>query len=1096
MKTHIIGRLLAASFLALPSSLSAVDTDSDGLDDTVETNTGVYVSPANTGTNPNLKDTDGDGAGDWYEVATIDANPLITPPNAPNSAAIRPNIPYPLPAPDASTGVTNKPVKVYIVSGQSNMQGQGNITPLGTLGTLETVTKTDKKFPNLRNGAVLDAAGYSVRNDVLYRGVITSTIKDNLKVGQGVNTTRIGPELGFGHVMGYFHDEPVLVLKTSQGGRSLGGEFLPPGSVQYNYTNGKTYPAYGGSPIEWTTGTTPVPTTFYAGYQYDQCFLDDADMVAPAWADATTYPQFAQVRSNGQVYYCITNPNHVSSPTTQPGVGAQWTNSWTKVFNVTDVLDNFATEYTQWAAQGFEIAGFGWFHGWNDGLSYTDEYAYRYEQNMAQFIRKLREYYAARYPGKIKPKAPFAITTAAFEGLDDTYNNSYPTRKAVFNAQLAVGDPVKYPEFENNVKTMDARPYWRVVSASPANNQSHYNLNAESYMLVGDALGRAMIDLLGTSGTDTTPPALFKTQPLDNAATFPADIDITVTFNEPIAIGTGDITLRNLTDSSDINIPVTDSAQVSVSGSTLTINPTGNLLAGKSYALRIASTAITDLAGNAFPGIANDTTWNFTATVPDTTPPAPNPMTWATPPTAISSTAITMAATNASDPNGVQYYFTCTSGGGHDSGWQSAAAYTDTGLLPSNTCTYTVKTRDSSPNANEGSSSAPASATTQTRPGGPGGAIIYEPFDDPSPLLSGNTPGRGLVGPWSATINRLAVNPNSLSWGAIPTSGRQVKCVLTGDTSASVALGPELANAGLLANGATLWFSALVNIPVENTNITVGTPATDTGFAIGSAPLGGVNNLPIASGEQAIGWSIKGYKLQSTTWNGGNATRGTTGPVLTANTLKLIVGQITWGATNGANDTINIYLPDTNLTLGSSVLSSTAALNQTNFDTLSISLRYPIDNYFGIDEIRFGASYNDVIGQNNTFAIWAGGYSLGGQNGFNDDPDGDGNANGIENYFGTHPGIKSPGLTILNSSPGSFTFTHPLNANPATNVIGSYRWSTDLQTFHDGGQANAEGTIVSFTQSAPAAGIVTVQAAVTGTPAAKLFIAIRATGNP
>jgi alpha-galactosidase len=834
---------------------------------------------------------------------TIDANPLVTPPNAPNNAAIKPNIPYPLPAPDASTGVTHKPVKVYILSGQSNMQGQGNISPLGTLGTLETITKTEKKFPNLRNGAVLDAAGYSIRNDVLFRGVITGTIKDNLKVGQGTNTTRIGPELGFGHVMGYYHDEPVLVLKSSQGGRSLGGEFLPPGSVQYTYGS-NTYPAYGGSPVSWATSSTPVPTTFYAGYQYDQCFLDDADMVAPSWANAMAYVVNAQVRSNGQVYFCKTA--HTADPTTEPGVGAQWANVWTKVFNVTDVLDNFATEYPQWAAQGFEIAGFCWFHGWNDGLSYTGQYAYRYEQNMAQFIRKLREYYLARYPGKIKTKAPFAIATAAFEGLDDTYNNSYPTRKACFNAQLAVSDPVKYPEFANNVKSMDARPYWRVVSASPANNQSHYNLNAEAYMLVGDAMGRAMIDLLGTSGTDTTPPALFKTQPLDNSPNFPADIDLTVTFNEPVAIGTGDITLRNLTDSSDLAIPVTDSAQVSVSGSTLTLNPTGNLLAGKSYALRIAATAITDLSGNAFPGIANDTTWNFTATAPDTTPPTPNPMTWATPPTAISSTAITMVATNASEPNGVQYYFTCISGGGHDSGWQNGATYTDTGLLPNTTCTYTVKTRDQSPNANQGNASAPVSATTQTRPGGPGGAIIYEPFDDPSPLLSGNTPGLGLVGPWSATINRLAVNPNSLSWGVLPTSGRQVKCVLTGDTAASVALGPELANAGLLANGATLWFSALVNIPVENTNITTGTPATDTGFAIGSAPLGGVNNLPIASGEQAIGWTIKGYKLQSTTWNGGNATRGTTGPVLTANTLKLIVGKITWGSTNGANDAINI----------------------------------------------------------------------------------------------------------------------------------------------------------------------------------------------
>jgi hypothetical protein len=99
---------------------------------------------------------------------------------------------------------------------------------------------------------------------------------------------------------------------------------------------------------------------------------------------------------------------------------------------------------------------------------------------------------------------------------------------------------------------------------------------------------------------------------------------------------------------------------------------------------------------------------------PDVTPPTPDPMTWATVPYVISSTAITMTATTASDEGGVEYYFDETSGnpGGSDSGWQSAPAYTDTGLSANTQYTYQVKARDKSPNQNETAYSTAESATT------------------------------------------------------------------------------------------------------------------------------------------------------------------------------------------------------------------------------------------------------------------------------------------------------------------------------------------------------------------------------------------------
>jgi hypothetical protein len=101
-------------------------------------------------------------------------------------------------------------------------------------------------------------------------------------------------------------------------------------------------------------------------------------------------------------------------------------------------------------------------------------------------------------------------------------------------------------------------------------------------------------------------------------------------------------------------------------------------------------------------------------TGPDNDPPSPDPMTWNTVPYAVSSTAISMVATTASDLSGVEYYFECTAGGGNDSGWQDPASYTDTGLTPDTEYTYRVQARDKSANQNTTGWSGTASATTMT----------------------------------------------------------------------------------------------------------------------------------------------------------------------------------------------------------------------------------------------------------------------------------------------------------------------------------------------------------------------------------------------
>jgi len=353
------------------------------------------------------------------------------------------------------------------------------------LGTLNTITNVENKFLNL----VDEVGAWTVRNDVMYRGVISAIGDGPLTPGFGANSSSFGPELGFGHVMGYYHDEPVLLIKTSIGNRSIGWDCLPPGSVSYVY-NDINYAGYGDYG-NWPVGDDP-PTTggWYAGKQYDDFFLDEADMGPKDWVDANFYTVGCQVRNGGIVYNC--KVEHTSSATSEPGIGGESSTYWDvhSVFNVTDILDNFASEYPQYATQGFEIAGFVWWQGHKDQ---GEPYASRYEFNMVNFIKKLRQYYENRYPDNIDPNAPFVLATIAFGGWDLS-----GAGLTVANGQLAVsGETGNYPEFAGNVKTMEARGYWR--DYGPSTQGYHYNHNAETYMLVSDALGRAMVELLSTT---------------------------------------------------------------------------------------------------------------------------------------------------------------------------------------------------------------------------------------------------------------------------------------------------------------------------------------------------------------------------------------------------------------------------------------------------------------------------------------------------------------------------------------------------------------------------------------------------------------------
>jgi hypothetical protein len=301
------------------------------------------------------------------------------------------------------------PFKITYFNKQAN--GLGWIVRLDVPGALSTMVKFKGMYPYL----IDENRQWKARQDVWYRGVVTATGNRPLGVAGG----RIGPEIGFGHAVGNHIDEPVLILKTSQGNRSLSWDFLTPGSKRFEY-GGKIYAGYKESPLSWDKGTTPKPINWYAGKQYDDCF------------------------------------------------GAAH-----------EVLNNFDKEFPHWKGQGYKIEGFAWWQGDKD--RYVEAHAVQYEKNLVRLIKTLRKEFEA-------PKAKFVVAT-----LGQTPKDAPPSNdKLILEAQLAVdGTTGKYPEFRGNVSTVYTHP----LSQGGASN-SHYDGNAKTYMDVGLGMGEAMVELL------------------------------------------------------------------------------------------------------------------------------------------------------------------------------------------------------------------------------------------------------------------------------------------------------------------------------------------------------------------------------------------------------------------------------------------------------------------------------------------------------------------------------------------------------------------------------------------------------------------------
>ena len=302
-------------------------------------------------------------------------------------------------------------VKVFILAGQSNMEGQGFIAAdpkrNGGKGSLEFLVKDAATAPKFAH--LVDAAGkWRVRDDVFIHYLQR---KGPLTVGFGAKETMIGPELGIGWVTGDAFKEPVLLIKCAWGGKSLGVDFRPPSAGKLPYSLGE---------------------------KTDAAMAQDPAILGKYYREtlALTKAALAQVKE------------------LVPGSDGK-----------------------------YEVVGFGWHQGWNDRV--TQPFNDEYEKNMAHFIRDIRRDLGV-------PKLPFVIAETGITGPGETH----PRALSLMKAQAAVAE---HAEFKGNVAFVGTKAFWREKEVSPSSQGYHWNTNAETYWLIGEAMGQAMLKLLNAS---------------------------------------------------------------------------------------------------------------------------------------------------------------------------------------------------------------------------------------------------------------------------------------------------------------------------------------------------------------------------------------------------------------------------------------------------------------------------------------------------------------------------------------------------------------------------------------------------------------------
>ena len=302
-----------------------------------------------------------------------------------------------------------KPLKVFILAGQSNMEGHAAISTFDYIGKDPFTAPILKEMRNPDGTPrVCDNVWMSYLTGP-YDGSANGEGLGKLTAGFGERgnqptkiSGKIGPEFTFGIYMEKELQEPILIIKTAWGGRSLNTEFRPPSAGAYKLPK-ETQEVWDKHP----QGAHGVPK------------LEDRKK----W-------QADKDAASGVFYRMMVD--HVKMVLADPE-------------RVCQVYDEKA---------GYELAGFVWLHGFNDlvdGQTYPNGNYEEYSRLLSHFIRDVRKDLSA-------PKMPFVIGVLGVGG--ESENESF---------RKAMAAPADMPEFMGNVVAVHTAPFWDhdIATAEP-----------------------------------------------------------------------------------------------------------------------------------------------------------------------------------------------------------------------------------------------------------------------------------------------------------------------------------------------------------------------------------------------------------------------------------------------------------------------------------------------------------------------------------------------------------------------------------------------------------------------------------------------------